>query len=381
MRSVKDFRAWAARRWRTDWPQWLAQEASMSPAEVDASAEERWLPLHPPTEAVMARDPGAVAVWVREWQQLGSTEGVEVRWVVRTWRAFGTQRLPERATGTPSMLAQLAGESSTWHRALDAATRVQSAYPETDFVSPVAGTARKLGALSEADVVRLLAVLAWLAAHPASGLWERELPVIGVHTKWLEHHRALVEQLSGAITGRPGIGLRRNEVRFRVRLLDSSLSAGPHDFSATLDALQRLPLRPLRVLVCENATTVDTLPELPDTVAVHGMGFAAPVLSEVAWIRDASLWYWGDLDTYGFQILGQLRAALPHVQSILMDATTWLTHEHLCVDEPRPFRGEIGYLTSAELEVLALARLGDRRLEQERIGRQAAYEVLEASLS
>lgn len=379
MRSVTHFRAWAGRRWRADWPHWLARQASASPTEPSDAARVRWLLLHPPTEAVMADDPEAVVRWVRDWQRQELADGIEVRWVIRAWRDYGTQRLPERATGSPAALAELAGEADTWQRALDAATQVQAAWPDVDFTAPFTAAARQLAALPEPDVVRLLAVLAWIAAHPASGLWERELPVVGVHTKWLEQHRWLVEQLSHAITGLPGTGLHRPAVRFRVRLLDTSLWSGANDFTATLEELRLLTLTPRRVLVCENATTVGTLPALPATVAVHGMGFAAPVLTEVAWIRDADLWYWGDLDTYGFQILGQLRAAAPSVRSVLMDADTLVSNEQLCVDETRPFRGEIGHLTAGELEALALVRIGDRRLEQERIPRQAVHAALEAA--
>ena len=59
------------------------------------------------------------------------------------------------------------------------------------------------------------------------------------------------------------------------------------------------------MVVCENRTSVLTLPALPGTVAVHGMGFAAPSLAEVPWLAEAAtLLYWGDLDTYGLTILG-----------------------------------------------------------------------------
>lgn len=138
---------------------------------------------------------------------------------------------------------------------------------------------------------------------------------------------------------------------------------------------------PRAVLVCENATTLGTLPEVGGVVAVHGMGFAAPTLAEVGWLRDADAWYWGDLDTYGFQILGLVRAALPSVRSVLMDVAAWEEHQSLSVTEPRPFRGEIGYLTAAELAALARVREHDRRLEQERIPRSAAHAALRAELA
>lgn len=324
----------------------------------------------------MAVDPEGVAAWVRAWQRFESSDRVQVVWVERAWRVHGVQRLPERATATPAAIAGLAGQSEVWQRGSDAVARLRDAWPEADLGEAIRASARVLGRLDDAEVLRLLAVLAWLAAHPSSGLWERELPVPDVHTKWLERHRGAVEPVLAAITGRDGTGLQRTPVRFRVRALDPALVTGADDFAVDLAGLQGLEWAPERVLVCENATTLGTLPELPGVVAVHGMGFAAPTLAEVGWIRSADQWYWGDLDTYGFQILGLLRAAMPGVRSVLMDAKTWLEHRGLGVDEPRPFRGEIGYLTAGELAALALVREGDRRLEQERIPRAFAHEEL-----
>lgn len=381
MRSVDDFRDWAARRWRSHWPEWLAATAAaidavpVEPAELTGQ-----FVLHPPTEAEMAREPEVVAAWVRDWQRFEATDGVRLQWVTKAWAALGVQRLPERASGRPESLAALAGQASTWQRAIWASSLLREAWPDADLTEALRASARSLGSLAEEDVVRLLAVLAWLATHPGSGLWERELPVVDVHTKWLERHRALVEALCAAITGTTDLGLRRSPVRFRVRLLDPADASGPADFHVDLDTLAGLALTPRRVLICENATTIATLPTLSATVAVHGMGFAAPILANVPWLRAAECWYWGDLDTYGFLILGQLRAALPGVSSVLMDAVTWRAHEHLAVDEPRPFRGEIGYLTAAELATLRLARLGDRRLEQERIPRNYSERALAAAL-
>lgn len=369
MRSVADFRSWAARQWRAHWPAWLAGEA-----------RPRAWPLHPPTEGDMAGDPDGVARWVGEWQRFGSTDGVEVAWVEKRWRAAGVQRLPERATARPEVVARLAGQSEVWGRAMAAAQRLRAAWPAAELDDAVREVARGLGRLDEPDAVRLLAVLGWLASHPDSGLWERELPVPDVHTKWLEQHRATVEPLVAAITDRDGTGLQRTPVRFRVRVLDPALSVGVGDFAVDLAGLRRLDWAPARVLICENATTLGTLPELPGVVAVHGMGFAAPTLAEVAWVRGAEQWYWGDLDTYGFQILGRVRAVLPEVRSVLMDAATLTSFAGFCVAEPNPFRGEIGYLSADERAALAQVRQDDRRLEQERIPREAAHAALAAVL-
>jgi len=80
--------------------------------------------------------------------------------------------------------------------------------------------------------------------------------------------------------------------------------------------------------------------------------------------------YWGDLDTFGMKILSQLRRTLPHVRSVMMDATTmtglarnaW-RHE----PEKDRYRGDISGLTEGEEAALALLRRGNHRIEQEHL--------------
>lgn len=366
MRGEPDLRGWARRRWRLHWTKWLVTEECQS-----------WN-LQPPTQAQLLADPDQVAAWVREWQLLARKPGIDVSWVTRRWASAGNQRLPERVTLNPAAMAELAGESLAWQRARQAADLLVEQWPQVELDSAVTAMANQLARLSEQDAVRLVAVLAWLQTHQESGLWEREIPVVDVDTKWVERHRSLVDSLVQAITGTVS-GLRRAGIRFRVRLLDERIGQFPADFVVDLAELAKLELRPDRVLICENLTSVATLPALAGTVAVHGMGLAAPGLAEVGWIADAHVRYWGDLDSYGLLILGRMRQVLPNVQSVLMDEQTFLAHQQLAVAEPRPFRGVIGHLTLTELAALALIRQGDRRLEQERIPRDEVFRVLTSS--
>lgn len=374
MRAVAELGEWADRQWRLHWPKWLADRAVPSPAP-DGTATgpivASW-GLRPPTEQAMAADPDAVASWVGQWQAMAAAGRVELDWVVRTWRAFGVQRLPHRAGLRAEQVAALAAhdQTQTWCRATQAVDQLRLAWPDADLSPTVPAVARGLGALDEADLVRLLAVLGWIVTHPESELWERELPVPDVDTKWLERHRGLVAGLAEAVVGAQGVGLRRHGQQFRVRLLDPSLDLRLTEFSVDLAGLRKLQVRPGRVLISENLTPVATLPELSGTVAIHGQGIAAPTLAEVEWIAQAEQWYWGDLDTWGLLILGRVRATLPGVRSVLMDVETFDANQVFAVREPTPFRGEIGHLTMAELAALALVRDGDRRLEQERIPRE-----------
>ncbi|MBK7819892.1 MAG: hypothetical protein IPJ61_02145 [Tessaracoccus sp.] len=369
MRTVDDFRSYAARAWARRFPAWLGALAEDVPAEPLS-----W-PLHPPTEREALVAPDRAAAWATAWRRFGESEGVEVRWATRSWPSLGHQVLPARVSCAPAAVARIAGQADGWGVSEATVDTLRRGWPDVAFGEAVQSAARALVKMTIEDVPKLARVLGWLVAHPGSGLWERELPVAGVDTKWFERHRAVVEPLAAAITGE-ATGLRRHGVGFRVRILDPGSWSGAAEFTVGLDELVALALTPAYVLVCENLTSVSTLPELSATVAVHGMGFAAPSLAEVGWIRDAAVVYWGDLDTYGFQILGSVRAALPQTRSVLMDASTLEAHREFAVPEPRPYRGEIGYLTVAELEALALLRADDLRLEQERIPRAAAAGAL-----
>lgn len=365
MRSVADFHSWTRRQWPRRFPAWLGGDDTVL----------TW-PLHPPSEAEALASTDEVSAWVQAWQR-EQGDGVDVSWVERSWPSLGRQRLPARVTATPAAAARVAGQRDAWDRAGALGEILRRSWPDIDFSDALPRVARRAAGVVESDAVGLVTVLAWLATHPDTRLWERELPVEGVDSKWFEHHRALVDPLLEAVTGRTS-ALRRHGLGFRVRVLDPSLGEGPRAFTVDLAEMSTLAIRPRAVLLCENLTTVSALPTIDKVVAVHGMGFAAPTLAAVPWIRDSPLWYWGDLDTYGINIMGQVRARLPHLESVLMDIETLETHRALAVREVRPFHGEIGHLSLAERQVLRMVREHDLRLEQERIPRAWSWPRLQA---
>ncbi|MHB8626650.1 MAG: Wadjet anti-phage system protein JetD domain-containing protein [Aggregatilineales bacterium] len=62
---------------------------------------------------------------------------------------------------------------------------------------------------------------------------------------------------------------------------------------------------------------------MPNTFRIFGSGFNVQLLSEVDWITNCPLFYWGDPDAQGFQIRSMLRASLPNVVSVMMDMETF----------------------------------------------------------
>lgn len=250
---------------------------------------------------------------------------------------------------------------------------------------------RPLQALALADEwPRLLAVVAWRKAHPQPGIYLRQVDVPGVHSKFIEAHRAVLAELldlalpadqvdaskTGVAQFAARYGFREKPQRIRLRLLDPAMRvlAGTECPDLTLDAdsFSRLAIAPARVLITENETNFLALPQLPGAIAIFGAGYGWEALAKARWLERCALHYWGDIDTHGFAILDQLRAHFAHVQSLLMDRATLEAHTVFWGREDKPQRADLPRLTPAERALyqdLRDNRMGQQlRLEQEHLG-------------
>jgi len=242
----------------------------------------------------------------------------------------------------------------------------------------------------------LLAVCHYFLEHPRPQIYIREMP-ISVHTKFIEQHRGIVRELleqvlpaeamtQEAITFEQRFGLREKEPLVRVRLLDEQLDkryrlpltelSVPASQFAMLDLL-----RGQRCIVTENEMTFLTLPPQRDTFVLFGGGFMVHNLGRVLWLAECPIFYWGDLDAQGFQILSLLRAVFPHVSSVMMDQEALSTFADFCVESAPCSIRHLPHLTPEEHTLFVhLAREGIR-LEQERISHAYALEQLERVMS
>jgi hypothetical protein len=170
----------------------------------------------------------------------------------------------------------------------------------------------------------------------------------------------------------------------RFRSLDAAvpLLGNARDVTVTAGAFSTLSLPVTKVLITENLVNFLALPERRDTLAIYGGGYGFSSLRDAEWLRDCEVFYWGDLDTHGFQILDQLRAVHPHVVSLLMDEATLLAHRDVWGTEPSPSKSGLTRLTADEAglyESLVKDTYGPAvRLEQELIRWAWALERLAA---
>jgi hypothetical protein len=342
------------------------------------------LALKAPAAADLSQRFDAARAWAAD---LAATPQVRIEW--RDWdhRVQGRQRVPA-AVWLDALEDALALIGQT-----PAARRFQALWAHTATAQPALLPwlmRRPLQALQFADRWdRLLAVVAWLRAHPRPGVYLRQVDAPGVDSKFIEAHRGVLaewldlalppEAIDTAATGAAHFarryGFLDKPVRIRFRLLDPALPSLPGCqglADITLDATSfaglQLPLA--RVFITENETNFLAFPPVDRALVVFGAGYGWEALGAAAWLQRCDVHYWGDIDTHGFAILDQLRPVLPHAASFLMDRDTLLAHRAHWGEEPDPVRHALPRLDAAEQALYDELRFERRglRLEQERIG-------------
>lgn len=377
----------ASKRMNRDLSSWLLGEVP-----------EFSVPLHPPTGKQAAADIAAARSFIGSWQHQEREQGVVVSWENRNWNAaaLGTQRVPTRFTATSAeAIAGTAGRLAEWWELRRRfALLVDGRSPEVRETA--ARRVKAWATLDDAELVRVHELTEWLVEHPASGLLPRAVAVAGVHGKWLERHRSLVESLVSAARGFPDgsrgdLGLGGIEPVLRMRRLDPALrgSEGIEDISvpvSTAEALFREGPRPQVVLLVENLATFLSLPATTRgtaAVVVWTKGYAVDLVADLPWLVGARLLYWGDLDADGFAILNRLRAVLPagtEAESVLMDPATVTRFAALGIGDPGDVGNVLDHLTSGEQQARDLLVMkGPLRIEQERVAWNHALERLAAA--
>jgi hypothetical protein len=325
--------------------------------------------------------------WIRELEagskdRLGA--GYDIVWAETNHRQLGVNRVPQSFI-VPSEADALAligkrRQSELFDRLVQV-TR-EASPPLVPWIAR-----HPMGLLEHAsDWERILAVVAWLRAHPRPGLYARQIDVPGVHSKFIEKRRRLLTELLdlalpqaaidphaiGAPAFEQRYGLLTKPALIRFRILDDRLRIQGLDDLAT-PAAQFAQLDPpvRRVFITENEINGLAFPAMADSLIVFGLGYGLDRLAQVPWLKTKAVFYWGDIDTHGFAILDSLRGFLPAAQSFLMDRETLLAHQSLWGHEPDRCDKDLARLTAPEAALyldLQTDRLGPHvRLEQERI--------------
>lgn len=241
----------------------------------------------------------------------------------------------------------------------------------------------------------LLKVCRYFVSSPKPNLYIRQLP-IEVHTKFIEENEGIIRQLldvlirdfinKGEAAFEKRYNLRHDEPLIRFRILDPILFrdfGDMSDISIPESQFRQLDAPFDLVFILENKMNFLAVPNVPRAIAIFGKGFNLSLLKNVHWLGAKKIYYWGDLDVHGLQILSQLRGYFSHTISILMDLKTFSDFETSAVDGPSSGFALPLNLTQDELHMYQLlaARHHKNRLEQEKISHAAFVEELARMLS
>ena len=237
------------------------------------------------------------------------------------------------------------------------------------------------------DVRDLVSVAEWMVKNPRPGIHTREVP-LAISTKLIERHESLLSEWldrllpSDAIDSGYSVaefekryGFRYSDSQISIRVLDEHLAADlglpSSELMLPVEALQRLDVRDVCVVITENKASLDIVPKHARTIVMGGLGNGILKVASIEWLQRATVFYWGDCDAAGFGILGRLRARLPNVVSVLMDQVTLDSYRSLAIPDRihqiNTTENIASNLTADEQATLLSLINGGERLEQEKL--------------
>ena len=239
---------------------------------------------------------------------------------------------------------------------------------------------------AEASIPELLAVVEYLVDHPRPDCFTRELP-LSISTKVVERNQSLLREWFDIVLPGSAIdfgcdprnfeqryGFRYVRPHLLVRLLDRQLQHELRfpttEISLPAQSIAELPVANVRVFIVENKVNLLTLPLISRSIAFGGLGKGVNQLFQAAWLREQPIFYWGDMDQDGFEILAMLRHEFPRTESLMMDLATLDAHRKLATTVAFVDRSAPAELKPSELAAYEACRDQHLRLEQEHISQR-----------
>lgn len=233
------------------------------------------------------------------------------------------------------------------------------------------------------DCNKFIKVLSWFEQHSEHYLYLRQLDIPGVDTKFIETNSAVISELLTIILPAERVNVETNkfEERYylkskprmiRFRILDESFRLqSMKDLSVPVEEFEEWSPLVETVYVTENEINFLSFPDVKNAIIIFGRGYGIDLFKEISWLVDKKIYYWGDIDTHGFNILSMARRFLPQIESFLMSEEILLAHRDLWVYESTQHLAKIDYLSDDEQRLVANLQNNvyglNVRLEQERI--------------
>ena len=353
------------------------------------------MPLKRPQDIETSWD--ELLAWQDFWRKAPKASGGHPLWHVEEKRkqtaSFGKQLMPVRIfIDTPEDAMALLGLTKKKKEFLAGLSAIESQMPSlrdwylTYFV--------RISAEDFFPVV--LSIARFMLEQEQREGYLREMAIPGVDTKFLENHNFLVRTLWNALF--PENTAESSDELWEklfvqkvptpsicVRSLDEHLRfSGVRKLFLSQDDIADFQPPHRRIFITENKVNGYTFPDAEDSLILFGMGYGVLEMAESApWLADKEIYYWGDLDHDGFNILSNLRKVLPEmkIHSFLMDRETLLAYVDPKVKDTGNTTTIPDYLTVSEKMAWKLIHDNGWRLEQERIPHEEVEWAVESLLA
>lgn len=373
LRTPRDLRMSLTQKYNRHVISWLIQ-----PERASYS-----LPLGKPPAHYVKHNVDNVKRWAQEWEEENDRYPEwDLQYAINSWEDVDFMPIPSRITVMgPLTIARLLHREDDWHLLRKRFNEMHAHFANSPkSKSIIASTMKKhisdVRRFNDQEFSEAVRLAVELRDKPTS---IDTLPDVEGGREWLVEHAtflsALVEtaRFCAGMTGGGDLGITTPPEGMRwIYFLDPELRpAGIRSFMATPEQLAELQVKPKVVLLCESQYLLYTMPDIPNTVAVHiGTQSMVPTL-QLPWLRDATVLYWGSIDTESFERLNCLRANHTTVRSLMMDISTLLRYEELWDVEPEYSIKRLGNLTPAERETCSfIIGLGTHRYSSEEVEKQ-----------
>ncbi len=356
---------------------------------------ENPFPLQIPYKRPRRTGDPSVIVKTKEFLRNQSKEirgfGPVIQFDQTSTRRFGAGEFPGAVMFTSlEDLTRYIEKQAEAERILQNAGIITDAFPEVRQ-----WTASRLRLLASRDATTwrgIVEIVSYFMQNPKPWIYSRELP-LPTPTKLLEHNYAPVIEILSLVypaalndvytTWQDRLGLRSSSDLIEGRFLDSTLAPHlPRHMLAPVKEWNRCAFpAPTWILITENRTTLFTLPNLSGCLALLGKGYAVTKLAEIDKLRETQIYYWGDIDQHGFEILASLRSHLNRTISCMMDEATLRKCERYVgkeeVEGTLPEKFVSQHLTPVEQLLWNKCSQYHHRLEQEHIPNSVSFPILE----
>lgn len=330
LRSPLDMRSVLAHKYNRHVTTWLIQ-----PERASYS-----MSLGLPPAQVAKYSPENVQRWAQDWAEENAVHPEwDVQYATPSWNNENFTTLPARVTAMgPVTIARLIGKEDDWYLLRERYNELYNRFSgqNPDSATIIADAIKKsisdIRKCPEKEFLVILDEVERLRDNKDSH--ESIRHTLEKH-QWMVHYATFLSNLveaARACAGKSGgrdIGITAPPRGMRwVHFLDEKIRpAGIRSFMAEPKQLAALTISPKVVLLCESQYCLYALPDLPQTVAIHTGSQDIDTILDMQWVKDATIVYWGSIDTYNFERVDLIRSKHPRVKTVLMNSSILLKYE------------------------------------------------------